>query len=508
MFLVSAWLALSAAQAQTTNYALGTFTLLEGPAEGSDSVLLAVTPGTGTWTATANSNWLHLNQSGIGSMNVIFSYDANSGATRSGEISIAGLTVIVTQAGATYVPVSTPTTVVGGLNQPQGVAVDGVGNVYIADTYNNAIEKWTAADNTLTTLVSSGLAEPQGVAVDSAGNVYIANTFIDAIQVWSPATSNVTTLLNSGLNDPVGVAVDGAGDVYIANTGNGEIMEWKATDRNVTILVSGIEYPAGVAVDLTSNVYFTAGILYEWTAANAMVTGTGATLILYPLGVAVDGSGNIYTARSAVEEWVAANNTISTLGAAEVVNAFDVAVDANNNVYIADAGNDAIEELPHAFLDPTFKVENATAGSDSLPAVLPVTANLLPPFAPISDQPWLTITGLTNGVVTFAFAANNTGLGRVAHITLLGQAIPIIQVFLSSPPVLTALPMQTSGVFQFAFADTQNSTFTVLSTSNLSSPLSNWAVTGTASNIAPNLFQFTDTNPATDLQRYYYLRSP
>ena len=77
----------------------------------------------------------------------------------------------------------TVTTLVGsGLSDPRGVAVDGAGNVYVADTYNNATKKWAAADGTTTTLVGPGLYDPFGVAVDGAGNVYIADTFNNAIK--------------------------------------------------------------------------------------------------------------------------------------------------------------------------------------------------------------------------------------------------------------------------------------------------------------------------------------
>ena len=157
------------------------------------------------WTATTNATWLHLspaNQSGTGSTNVVFSYDANPGATRSGTLTIAGQTLTVTQAGSTYVAAGTcdHAWCPRDLNDPYGVAVDGAGNVYIADTDNNAIKKWTAANNTVTTLVSSGLKRPQGVAVDGAGNVYIADTGNNAIKEWTAANSNVTTLVSSGLN--------------------------------------------------------------------------------------------------------------------------------------------------------------------------------------------------------------------------------------------------------------------------------------------------------------------
>ena len=60
--------------------------------------------------------------------------------------------------------------------------MDGSGNVYIADTYNNAIKEWSAATGQVTTLLASGLNEPTGVAVDGAGNVYIADNLNQAIK--------------------------------------------------------------------------------------------------------------------------------------------------------------------------------------------------------------------------------------------------------------------------------------------------------------------------------------
>ena len=71
------------------NFSLGTPALVEGPAAGSDSVVLAANPNSSSWTATANDNWLHLspgNQSGTGSTNVVFSFDANLEGTRTGTL--------------------------------------------------------------------------------------------------------------------------------------------------------------------------------------------------------------------------------------------------------------------------------------------------------------------------------------------------------------------------------------------------------------------------------------
>jgi hypothetical protein len=68
--------------------------------------------------------------------------------------------------------------------------------------------------------------------------------------------------------------------------------------------------------------------------------------------------------------------------------------------------------------------------------------------------------------------------------------------------------MVGKGVFRFTFSDNPSATFTVLSATNLSLPLSEWTVVGAASNIAPGLFQFTDLQAGTNGQRFYGVRSP
>ncbi|HEX7423780.1 MAG TPA: hypothetical protein VF311_07830, partial [Terriglobales bacterium] len=201
---------------------LGTYAITVGSAADSSSVVLT---DPGSWTATANDSFLHIsggNASGTGNALVVFTIDAFAGTgTRNGTLTIAGLNLAVTQVGTNYAAVNPVTTLVSsGLFWPMGVAVDGSGNVYIADVGYNAIYKWSAATQQVTTLVSSGLNSPSGVAVDGSGNVYIADTSNSAIKKWSASTQQVTTLVSSGLTHPCGVAVDGSGNVYIADSGN------------------------------------------------------------------------------------------------------------------------------------------------------------------------------------------------------------------------------------------------------------------------------------------------
>jgi hypothetical protein len=109
------------------------------------------------------------------------------------------------------------------------VAVDGEGNVYIADTGNNAIEEWNSSTRQVSTVVSSGLNGPRGVALDGQENIYIADTGDNAIKEWTAATQVVSTLVATGLSAPSGVAVDTLGNVYVADSGNNVIQEFTPT---------------------------------------------------------------------------------------------------------------------------------------------------------------------------------------------------------------------------------------------------------------------------------------
>ena len=383
----------------------------------------------------ANASWLHTTSSGTGNGLATFTFDANSGATRSGTLTIAGLTLTVTQAGSSYLAANPVSTLVSsGLSEPEDVAVDSSGNVYIADTNNNAIKEWNAATQTVLTLVSSGLNEPSGVAVDSSGNVYIADTGNGAIKEWNATTQTISTLVSTGVKDPCGVAVDTSGNVYIADAGNGAIKEWNATTQTVLTLVSsGLSKPSGVAVGGAGNVYIADtgnNAIKEWNATTKTVSTLVSLGLNYPYGVAVDGSGNVTIADSdnnAVKEWSAATKTVSTLVSSGLNEPYGVAVDGAGNVYIADEGNNTIEEWPRAFVPGNTFSEGAGPGLDQLLPVLPSTEALTGVFAPSGDQPWLTLGSISGGVIPFSFTANTGTTSRTAHITVLGQQITVIQ---------------------------------------------------------------------------------
>ena len=131
------------------------------------------------------------------------------------------------------------------INQPGATAVDGAGNLYIADPGNNRIRK-VDASGTITTVAGNGTPDfagdggpassaqlyyPTSVAVDGAGNLFIADYGNHRIRKVD-ASGTITTVAGNGtpgfagdggpassaqLNYPYGVAVDGAGNLYIAD---------------------------------------------------------------------------------------------------------------------------------------------------------------------------------------------------------------------------------------------------------------------------------------------------
>ncbi len=179
------------------------------------------------------------------------------------------------------------------LNEPNGVAVDGLGDVLIADTLNKRVVD--LPPNGVPTTVGADLNAPVGVAVDGVGDVFIVdNGNNQVVKVPTDGAAQVT--FASGFSDPMGVALDGAGDVFVADTGNNRVVEIVAGGAKITLDVSvdgkGLSAPESVAVNAEGDVLIadTGNNRVVEVEPNGFQTTVGNGFI-QPTGVAVDGAG-------------------------------------------------------------------------------------------------------------------------------------------------------------------------------------------------------------------------
>jgi sugar lactone lactonase YvrE len=256
-------------------------------------------------------------------------------------------------------------TIGGGFRYPNGLALDGSGNLFAADFGNAAIYEIQAAGGyvTVDTLPARGFVSPGGVALDAAGNVYVADSGSNAVyEILAAGGYAAVRTLASGFKTPSGVAVDAQGDVFVAESDSGLVKEIVAVDGSIpdppTITAIGgpLGVPGDVKADGSGNVFVADafdGVVKEILAAGGYVTvQTLGPVFTSVDGVALDGSGNVFVVdgqNNTVSEMLAAGGytAVNTLIASS--DGFNeptrAAVDGSGNVFVADTNNSAVKEI-------------------------------------------------------------------------------------------------------------------------------------------------------------------
>ncbi len=273
------------------------------------------------------------------------------------------------------------------LYDPYGVVLDASSNVYTADGANNRVRKISSSTTIITTVVGSGsssyngegltgtsvnLGYPRDIAFDSTyANLYITDRDNNRIRKFIISTSLVYTVAGcststgfSGdggaatsayLNSPRGIKVDSSGNIYIADYGNNRIRKVTAATGIITT-IAGSSTSTGYSGD------------------NGAAT---SSKLNYPRGVALDSSGNVYigdTSNNRIRKVTISTGIITTVAgtgstgfsgdgsegtSAAISTPFTAAFDSNDNLYVVDTYNNRIRLMSKPTVSPTPSPTNA-----------------------------------------------------------------------------------------------------------------------------------------------------
>ena len=332
------------------------------------------------------------------------------------------------------------------MNSPRGVYVDGAGNLYFADNDDNRVRMVAAGTGIMTTVAGTGTAcaapanscgdggaatsaqlnGPTQLAMDGQGNLYIADRNDNRIRMLGASTGLLTTVAGTGtacasptstcgdgasgllanLNSPAGLFVDGANNLYIADSGDNRIRKIQALGTG-----SGAGYITTVAGTGTA------------CAGGGAACGDGAAAtaaeLNNPVGVSVDSAGDLYIADYAdnrIREVNAATGVMTTVagsgtagstgngGAATIARLHgpaDIALDSAGNLFIVDAMNNAIREV------------NVSQSMLTYPTATPVGAS------DITDNPQTaTVVNIGNAALTIPPPGSGTNPSVAANFSL------------------------------------------------------------------------------------------
>jgi hypothetical protein len=346
------------------------------------------TDGTGGNASFSNLRGL------VVSNNTIFAADEGNSNIR--QITLGG--IATTWAGvASQTGSNDATGITSRFSMPYAVAYDTNGNAFIADRSNHTVRKVTMAGVVTTVAGTAGLAgsadgtggtalfdNPTGIAVDAVGNIYVAESGNHTIRKITHDFTQVTTFAGAatvgGATDgpranarflrPEGLAFDSAGNLYVVDQGN-------STVRKITVVTGAVSTLAGTAGTYDSR------------------DGTGGAASFGTLiGVTVDASGNVFVTDNDynVIRKISPAGVVTTLAgtagtfgttngtgtAARFNQLFGIAIDSAGNLYVTDAGNSLVRKISSAGVVTTVA---GTAGSSgiqmgNLPGVLSGMAGL------------------------------------------------------------------------------------------------------------------------------------
>ena len=196
----------------------------------------------------------------------------------------------------------TPATVGPTFNLPVGLVFDAAGNSYILDNGTGTIIKVNSG-GTAVAFASPTFTDPSAIAMDAGGNLFVTDYTNNTITALTPA-GTVFLTISTNLSNPTGIAVDAAGNIYALNEGSDRVTKFDKNGNFVSAIITGLGDPYGLTIDADGNIYVgdygNSQIVVYNQSGTALTTITGLN---DPEGMVVDAQGNLYVSDNT-------NNTI------------------------------------------------------------------------------------------------------------------------------------------------------------------------------------------------------
>jgi len=280
-----------------------------------------------------------------------------------------------------------------GLGQPQGIGIDGSGNVWVANNVNsgtNGVSVFTSSGAVATTpaspLSGNGMNAPASIAFDTSGNAWIANQDNRGTNGVSEFTSSggvagSSPFSGNSMNVPVAIAIDVSGNAWVANLGGGSTPQGisvfissglAATTSNSTLTSAnsplngnGLNTDAAIAFDISGNAWVANG---QGSNGISVFTSSGgvATTPASPLsgnglnsswGIAIDGSGNAWVPNCAGACYGSGSGSLSEFTSSGGVagsspfsgngmnGPYAIAIDGSGNAWVANSTSAHLSEF-------------------------------------------------------------------------------------------------------------------------------------------------------------------
>ncbi len=283
---------------------------------------------------------------------------------------------LCTAASGNVCQAATAGSLAGQLKSPMGIALTSGGNVWVADTGNNRIQKFGPTGSLINNVSGEGTAPgklktPMAITVAPDNSIWVADFGNNRIEQWNSSLAFVRAVGTNGtgageFKNPSGIEADSTGAIWVSDLGNGRVQEFDESGIFIQKFsdAAGVAgTPRGLSIDAKGSLWVAdrfAPKVYHWTIPGFPVysssvgsSGLGSGHFIEPADVAADNAGNFWVVDSALShlqefdatgKWLRNAGSVGS-GAGKLSLPRSAATDSKGNVWVADTGNNRIVEF-------------------------------------------------------------------------------------------------------------------------------------------------------------------